>query len=115
MSPLPVRVEPDGPPDAVRVFAALGDRTRFGIVERLRAGGSMSIQRLTEDCNVSRQAVTKHLQVLARAGLVRHRRRGRERLWRLEPRQLAEARRCLDRISQQWDAGLERLRRYVER
>lgn len=93
---------------AAPVFAALGDRTRLKIVARLCAGGSMSIQRLTDGSDVTRQAITKHLHVLARAGLVRNRRRGRERIWELKPRQLEEARRCLDLISKQWDEGLER-------
>lgn len=113
MSPVPVR--PDRDRGSAPVFAALGDRTRLKVVARLGAGGPMSIRRLTEGTRVTRQAVTKHLHVLARAGLVRHRRRGRERIWALEPQPLEEARLWLDAISRQWDEGLERLRRHVER
>ncbi len=102
------------PARAAPVFAALGDATRLRLVRRLSGGGPLSIARLTEGSAVSRQAVTKHLEVLARAGLVRASRRGRERLWRLEPRRLAEARHWLDAISSQWDAALERLRAAVE-
>ena len=51
---------------------------------------------------------------VAAAGLVRRRRRGRERIWQLEPRRLGEARGYLDRISAEWDAALDRLRRFVE-
>ena len=63
---------------------------------------------------MSRQAVTKHLQVMAITGLVRCRRHGRESVWRLEARRLEDARRYLDTISSQWDAALLRLRDLVE-
>jgi DNA-binding transcriptional ArsR family regulator len=102
------------PASSAPVFAALGDETRLRLVRRLCSGGPLSIARLTEGTAVSRQAVTKHLQVLARAGVVRGSRRGRERLWRLEPQSFDEARRWLDAISAQWDAALERLRTLVE-
>lgn len=96
------------------VFAALGDETRLHVVARLCEEGPLSIARLTEGSDVSRQAVTKHLQVLADAGLVRSMRDGRASVWRLEPRRLAEARRLLDTISSEWDDTLERLRAFVE-
>lgn len=60
------------------------------------------------------QAVTKHLHALAEAGVVRSVRDGRERIWEIQPRRLADARRWLDQISSQWDDALERLRRFVE-
>jgi DNA-binding transcriptional ArsR family regulator len=75
----------------------------------------MSIASLTAGSRVTRQAVTKHLRVLERAGLVRSRRRGRESLWQLEQKRLREARRHLDVISQQWDTALGRLRDLVEK
>jgi len=96
------------------VFAALGDETRLVLVSRLSEGGPWSIARLTEGFPLTRQAVTKHLQVLAGAGLVHDARRGRERIWELEPDKLAEARRTLDEISKRWDQALDRLKRYVE-
>src|SRR5205823_2744738 len=98
---------------AVPVFAALGDQTRLRLVGRLCAGGPMSIARLTDGAAVSRQAVTKHLRILAVAGLARSFRLGRERVWELEPRRLDAARQCLDGISAQWDAALARLKRFV--
>ena len=101
-------------PGSARLFAALGDETRLSLVRRLCRGGPLSIARLTEGSAVSRQAVTKHLEVLSRAGLVRGSRRGRERVWRLEPARLDEARAWLDVVSAQWDAALERLRAAVE-
>jgi DNA-binding transcriptional ArsR family regulator len=96
------------------LFAALGDETRLGLVARLSAGGPVSITRLTDGSGVTRQAVSKHLRVLAGAGLVRGARRGRESLWRLEPRRLEDARRSLDHLSRQWDRALDRLRMFVE-
>jgi DNA-binding transcriptional ArsR family regulator len=97
------------------VFAALGDPTRLDVVARLGRAGPVSITRLTEGSDVTRQAIRKHLDVLARAGLVRGRRRGRESLWELEPRGIETARRYLDVVSRGWDVRLERLRAAVER
>ena len=101
--------------DAAPVFAALGDATRLSLVTRLCGDGPLSIARLSEGTDVTRQAVTKHLNALADAGLARHRRSGRELIWELEPRRLEMARRYLDRISDQWDAALGRLAALVEK
>jgi DNA-binding transcriptional ArsR family regulator len=100
---------------SARVFAALGDRRRLRILTRLSAEGPLSITRLSDASDVSRQAITKHLRVLADAGLVKDRRRGRERVFELEPRPLESARRDLDAISARWDRAIERLRAHVER
>jgi DNA-binding transcriptional ArsR family regulator len=97
-----------------KVFAALGDPTRLKLVARLCSDGPQSIVSLRAGAPVSRQAVTKHLHALAGAGLVRGARRGRERVWQLEPGRLETARRCLDQISQQWDEALGRLQALVE-
>ena len=97
------------------VFAALGDPTRLRVVDRLSSGGPASIAALTSGSGVTRQAVAKHLRVLADAGLVRGSRHGRESVWELETMQLAEARRYLDAVSGQWDAALGRLKAFVER
>ena len=96
------------------VFAALGDPTRLRVVDRLSTGGPASIAALTNGSGVTRQAVAKHLRVLADAGLVRGSRQGRESVWELETMQLAEARRYLDAVSGQWDAALGRLKAFVE-
>lgn len=97
------------------VFAALGDTTRLKLLGALCAGGALSIAQLTAGTAITRQAVTKHLQVLADAGLVRDNWQGRERLWELEPSRLDEARRSLDAIAAQWDQALARLKNFVER
>jgi DNA-binding transcriptional ArsR family regulator len=99
---------------AAPVFTALGDETRIRLVARLSAGGPMSIARLTAGTRVTRQAVTKHLHVLARAGLTRGRRVGRDHVWEIEARRLEEARRWLDLIGAQWDEALLRLKAAVE-
>jgi DNA-binding transcriptional ArsR family regulator len=100
---------------AAPVFAALGDATRLRLVARLSADGPSSIARLTGGSGVTRQAVTKHLGVLADAGLVRSDRHGRETSWELQPEKLDEARRSLERISRRWDEALGRLRAFVEK
>ena len=104
--------EPGGP--SADVFAALGDGTRLRLVSRLSSQGPQSITRLSANERVSRQAVTKHLQVLARAGVARSSRIGRETVWQLDAAKLLRARTDLERISAQWDVALGRLRKFVE-
>ena len=96
------------------VFAALGDATRLKIVALLCAGGAFSIAQLTANTDISRQAVTKHLQVLAEAGVVRDVKLGRERLWELESQKIEAARLALDAIGRQWEKALGRLKVYLE-
>lgn len=96
--------------NSVPVFAALGDETRLLLVISLCGGGAMSIAQLTAGTAITRQAVTKHLQVLARAGLVRNVKAGRERLWEFEPGRLEQARGALELIGGQWDQALQRLK-----
>jgi DNA-binding transcriptional ArsR family regulator len=99
---------------SVPIFAALGDATRVKLIGVLCVGGAMSITQLTAGTELTRQAVTKHLAVLAEAGLVRDAKMGRQRLWEFEPSQLDVARRSLEMIAVQWDSALERLRQAVE-
>ncbi len=99
---------------AAPVFAALGEATRLALVAKLCTEGPLSIARLSEGTGVTRQAITKHLHTLADAGLVHGTRAGRERIWELETKRLDQARRCIDEISDQWDAALARLRALVE-
>ncbi len=101
-------------PELADVFFALGDATRLRLVAILCAGGAFSIAQLTAAGDVTRQAVTKHLQVLAAAGLARDLRVGRERLWQLDPTQIDEARRSLDTIARQWEHALGKLKAFAE-
>lgn len=96
------------------VFGALGDPTRLRLVASLSTRGPQSITGLTRGTRLTRQAITKHLRVLAGAGLVRGRRHGRESRWELEPAGIDVARRYLDLVSARWDEALGRLRDLVE-
>jgi DNA-binding transcriptional ArsR family regulator len=96
------------------VFAALGDETRLKLVRDLSAHGPQSITRIATGSTITRQAITKHLHVLAGAGLVRGVRRGRERIWQFESARLKEAQKHLDQISRQWDDALTRLKAHVQ-
>lgn len=97
------------------IFAALGDETRLRLVARLSSEGPLSIRELSDEAKISRQGITKHLETLADAGLVRDSRRGRERVFELEKKRVEKAREALDQISAQWDNALDRLRDHVER
>ncbi len=99
---------------AVPVFAALGDRIRLRLLARLGGEGPLSISRLTEGAGVTRQAITKHLRVLAAAGLAHGLRHGREQLWQIDSAHLDDARLSLDHISQRWDRALARLKSSLE-
>jgi len=103
------RLQGDAP-----VFAALGDPTRILLVARLSDGRAYSISQLTAGSRLTRQAITKHLRVLKRAGMVRSRRAGRERLFEFDPRPIGEMKEYLDRVSEQWDQALARLKSFVE-
>lgn len=96
------------------VFAALGDPTRLKLIAVLCAGGAFSIAQLTASTDISRQGVTKHLQVLADAGVVRDVKLGRERLWQLEPGQIEEAKRTLEVIGREWEVALSKLKAFAE-
>ncbi len=101
-------------PGPAPVFAALGDPTRLSLLMKLSDGRARSIAKLSADTAMTRQAVTKHLQVLERAGLVGSHRVGRESQYGYRPEPLAEARAYLDTVSAQWDDALGRLKAFVE-
>jgi DNA-binding transcriptional ArsR family regulator len=103
------------------MFAALGDETRLALVARLSGGESYSISQLAAFCagraggtKLTRQAVTKHLRVLERAGIVRCTRRGRESLFAFQPGPVEEMREVLEFMSKRWDEALGRLKAFVE-
>ena len=111
MSNEPQRVAVESP---AAVFAALGDPCRAKLVRRLGDGRPRSLVQLARGHELSRQAIRKHLSVLERAGLVSAKANGRESHFTLVPDSLAPARTYLDRVAQQWDEALERLRYLVE-
>jgi DNA-binding transcriptional ArsR family regulator len=96
------------------IFAALGDRTRLALVAKLCAGPARSISELAQDSALTRQAITKHLRVLERAGIVHSRRRGRESRFHFDPRPIDQVRQYLDLVSENWDRALLRLKSLVE-
>ncbi len=114
MSPRSAGAGAPAPGHTAPLFAALGDETRLALVDRLCAHGPLSITQLTLGSAVTRQAIPKHLHILAAAGLVHDTRRGRERTWTLDTARLDEVRGYLDQIAQQWDAALGRLKMFVE-
>lgn len=97
------------------VFAALGDETRLGIVATLSSGEPASIAQLTAGSRLTRQAITKHLRVLERAGIVRNLHVGRESLFAFDPRPLSDLHDYLDRMSRRWDDALAQLKSFVEK
>jgi DNA-binding transcriptional ArsR family regulator len=100
--------------EAALLFAALGDETRLALLRRLSEGGPASISTLSETFQISRQAVTKHLRLLAAAAIIDGKRAGREHIWALNPARLAEAQRCLEVITRSWDDALGRLKARLE-
>ncbi|HEV7765582.1 MAG TPA: metalloregulator ArsR/SmtB family transcription factor [Thermoanaerobaculia bacterium] len=99
---------------AALLFAALGDQTRLELLQRLSDAGPASISILAETFSMTRQGVTKHLNVLAEAGVIEGRRAGREHLWALNPERLAEGLAWLEVIGRGWDDALARLKRHLE-
>ena len=100
---------------AALLFAALGDPTRLALVQRLSDGGPASISMLAENFQaMTRQGVTKHLNVLAAAGVIDGSRLGREQVWTVNAQRIAEGRRRLEIIARGWDDVLARLKRHVE-
>jgi len=99
---------------AALLFAALGDPTRLTLLRQLSDGGPASISLLAEEFSMTRQGVTKHLQVLAAAGIIDGSRQGREQVWTLNPGRLADGKRHLETIAAGWDDALARLKLLAE-
>jgi DNA-binding transcriptional ArsR family regulator len=98
----------------VDAFAAVADPTRRQLLDRLRRSPALSLGTLAEGLPISRQAVTKHLDVLRDAGLLRIRRQGRERLHELDPAPLEALEDWLAPYAAAWDERLARLRDHLE-
>jgi DNA-binding transcriptional ArsR family regulator len=95
-----------------RTFAALADPTRRAIVARL-ADGEASVTELAAPFDMSLPAVSKHLKVLERAGLITRARRAQWRPCRLEPAALKEASDWIEEYRRQWEERLGRLDEYL--
>lgn len=101
-------------PATASVFDALGDPHRLQMVNRLCDVGPSSTLQLSQSIPMSRQATTKHLEILQTVGIVSSARRGRERIWTVQPQPLAAAGDYLAALSQRWDGAIARLKAFVE-
>lgn len=91
------------------VLAALADPTRRGVFEDVLARGPVTATALAAGRDISRQAVTKHLERLAEAGLAGAERSGRETLWSADPAPLGVAMDWMTMVGAAWDRRLQRL------
>jgi len=89
-------------------FAALADPTRRAILARL-ASGQASVTELARPFNMTQPAISKHLKVLERAGLISHDRDAQRRPRRLEAKPLGEANQWLERYREFWEGSFQRL------
>jgi DNA-binding transcriptional ArsR family regulator len=96
------------------LWSAVGDPTRRRLLDLLLTDGGGTATTLSEQLPVTRQAVSKHLAVLDRAGLVHGATAGRERRFRVDDAQLARAAAQLDAVGSAWDGRLRRIRRLAE-
>ena len=101
--------------NAARLFAALGHETRLGLLSEVSGPIALAISELSIGTGMTRQAVTKHLQVLQEAGLVKSTRDGRHQLWQMNLQQLRRAQKLLRQIEHQWDDALSRLKGFTEK
>jgi DNA-binding transcriptional ArsR family regulator len=95
------------------IFAALADPTRRAILARL-SKGEAPVKDLAEPFSLSGPAITKHLKVLERAGLISRSREGQQRPCRLEPRALAPAADWIEQYRTMWEERLDRLDAYLK-
>lgn len=96
------------------LFAALGDETRLSLVSRLCRESMQSISQLAQGTKLTRQAITKHLQILERVGLVRSIHKGRETLFEFDATPIETMTQYLDAVSGQWDKKLTDLKNFLE-
>ena len=100
--------------EADELWAAVADPTRRRLLDLLLAHGEATATTLAGKLPVTRQAVTKHLAVLDRAGVVEGRRLGREVRYAVRPERLDTASRWLARVASQWDERLARIKSLAE-
>lgn len=97
------------------LFTALADPTRRTLLERLIRDGEQTVHALTTGAGVSQPAVSKHLAVLKRAGLVRPRRHGRETHYRAEPKGLKPLADWMGYYTAFWEERIDRLENLLDR
>lgn len=96
------------------LWSAIGDPIRRTVIDLLLAGGPGTATSLSEHLPVTRQAVSKHLAVLDRVGLVHAAPAGRERRYQIDEAQLARAVAQLSAVGATWDARLRRIKQIAE-
>ena len=99
---------------ATTIFAALGDPTRQRITEMLAGGRELRLFDLTEEFDLTRQTVTRHLDVLCAAGITKTKWRGRERYTALSEEAFDSIRDWLCRYDLFWGGKLEELKEFIE-
>jgi DNA-binding transcriptional ArsR family regulator len=97
------------------LWSAVGDPVRRQMLDLLLAAERATATSLSNQLPLTRQGVAKHLDVLARAGLVRGHPSGRERVYEVDQDQLARAVAQLSAVGQAWDRRLQRITRIAER
>ena len=96
-----------------QIFSALGDATRLSLIDRLCRVTRQSISQLAEGSKLTRQAVTKHLQILEQVGLVRSMRKGRETLFEFDATPIETMTQYLDLVTGQWEKKLRDLQSFL--
>jgi DNA-binding transcriptional ArsR family regulator len=97
-----------------RIFSALSDRTRRGLLARLGSRQTMSISELAEPLDMSLPAVMKHLDVLGDAGLIKRSKNGRTVSCVLDATPMQHANEWLERYQKFWTASFDRLAQFLE-
>ena len=95
------------------VFLAVADPTRRAILDRLRHG-SAPVNELASGFRVSRPAISRHLRVLRSARLVREKRKGRQRIYQLEPARIQEVASWAEEYRRFWQHNITSLKRHLE-
>lgn len=96
-------------------FAALGDATRFAIVERLLKEGELSAGELQEEAEISPPAISRHLKVLRNAGVVHQRVDGQRRIYTVRPQAVEAINDWVMDHREFWETSLDRLAKALER
>ena len=95
------------------IFQALSDTTRRGILMQIR-NGEETVSDIAARYDMSMPAITKHLNILENAGLIKRQKAGRKRMCRAEPQNLNNAMAWLEHYQQFWDNQLDNLKSFIE-
>ncbi len=96
------------------LWSAIADPSRRRVLDLLVRNGEATASGLAGRVPFSRQAVTKHLGVLEQAGLIGHRKQGREVLYQVDANRLDDTTRAMTQLAREWDRRLDRIKRIAE-